>query len=186
MVPFPGVPGSEPGTCGSGAGLQGKDEMRSRDVLTGFIGLVICIALVSNVFAGVVEELKDKQIAVEKLTGRGDTYGLNFSGWVGSMKINPASQRILISEFSDLGGKAVVVSGSYKIQKIDQYENSLNFECTDEDTGIDWYGKVWLTDSKELKVEMVQKQSSRKWVNLGDYGRKYLKDIKLEGLFLGV
>ncbi len=42
------------------------------------------------------------------------------------------------------------------------------------------------SDSGEIKVEIVQKQSSRKWVNLSKYGKEFLKKNNIEKLDLGI
>ncbi len=139
-------------------------------------------------FCGITEKVSNVQIAVEKLTGRGEIYDINFSGWVGSLKLDINEKLIFISEFSDIDGKISVINGIYKITKWDEFDKSIDFECVDTDPltgGIEWRGKIWLTDSEEIKIEIVQKKSSRKWVNLSDYGRKYLKENGIEKLDLG-
>jgi hypothetical protein len=73
--------------------------------------------------------------------------------------------------------------------KVDEYDNSIDFDCIDTNdltAGIEWHGKIWLTDIGEIKVEIVQKQSSRKWVNLSEYGKKFLKDNNIAKLDLGI
>jgi hypothetical protein len=138
-------------------------------------------------FGEIIDKISGIQIAVEKLTGRGEEYEVDFSGWVGSLRVDLDEKLILISEFSNIDG-IVVVNGIYKIVKIDEYDKSLDFECFDLNSltkGIEWRGKIWLTDSNEIKIEMVQKQSSRKWVNLSEYGKRFLKNNGLEKLYLG-
>ncbi|MBM3254790.1 MAG: hypothetical protein FJZ08_00600 [Candidatus Omnitrophica bacterium] len=153
--------------------------------------LMIAILLIfpGHAFCGIIEKVSGPQIAVEKLTGRGETYEMNFSGWVGSLKLDSQEKLILISEFSNIDGNISVVNGTYKILKIDEYDNSIDFDCADINdltAGIEWHGKIWLTDAGEIKVEIVQKQSSRKWVNLSEYGKKFLKDNNIEKLDLGI
>ncbi len=145
--------------------------------------------LPQEAFCGILEKVAGQQIAVEKLTGRGEEYDINFSGWVGSLTIAPQNGLVLISEFSDIDGRIAVINGMYKITKIEEYEKSVDLECVDANpltSGIKWRGKLWLTDSNEIKVEIVQKQSSRKWVNLSDYGKKFLKENGIEKLNLGI
>jgi len=140
-------------------------------------------------FCRIIEKVTAQQIAVEKLTGRGDEHDINFSGWVGSLAIDSQNKLILISEFSAVDGRIAVVNGMYKITKFEEYEKSADFECVDANpltSGIEWRGKLWLTDSDEIKVEIIQKQSSRKWVNLSDYGKKFLEENGVEKLNLGI
>lgn len=129
------------------------------------------------------------QIAVEKQTGRGDTYDIGFSGSVGSLSIDLESKKIYIAEFlaGDLAGPSVV-NTAYGITSLQVYEKSIDFECVDVtpiSAGLEWRGKIWLTDDGRVKVEMVMKQSSRKWVNLGKFGRQWLEKNKLNHLNLG-
>jgi len=124
------------------------------------------------------EILSLAQIAVEKQTGRG---GENeFSGWVGSLRFDIKAKYIYIAEFTNTTGKIDVVNGSYKITKLEQYGNTFNFECIDTSPstyGLEWSGKIWRTDNiPMIRIEMIMKQSSRKWVNLGEGGKKFLKD----------
>ncbi len=131
-------------------------------------------------FASNIEDFLTSQIAVEKLTGRGGNN--EFSGWVGSLKFDIEKEYIYTSEYSNIDGKVTVVNGIYKITKIEKFEKNINFECVDENpmtAGIGWSGKIWIDDSNNLKFEMVQKQSPRKWVNLGNIGRKFIKGNKL-------
>lgn len=157
-----------------------------------FLSALLLISLLifpKHAFCGIIEKVSGPQIAVEKLTGRGEAYEVNFSGWVGSLKLDAKEKLIFISEFSNIDGKISVVNGIYKIMKIDEYDNSVDFDCVDINditAGIEWHGKIWLTDSGEIKVEIVQKQSSRKWVNLSEYGKKFLKDNNIEKLDLGI
>ena len=151
--------------------------------------LGILLILPGHAFCGIIEKVSGPQIAVEKLTGRGETYEVNFSGWVGSLKLDIQEKLILISEFANIDGNISIVNGMYKILKIDEYDNSIDFDCVDINdltAGIEWHGKIWLTDADEIKVEIVQKQSSRKWVNLSEYGKKFLKDNNIEKLDLGI
>lgn len=151
--------------------------------------LVIIIAnfiLPKQVFGGLVEKISDVQIAVEKLTGRGEEH--EFSGWVGSLRVDVKEKLIVISEFSNIDG-IVVVNGVYRITKMEKYDKNIEFECTDINVlteGIEWRGKIWLTDADEVKIEMVQKQSSRKWTSLSDYGKRFLKENGIEKLYLGI
>jgi len=157
-----------------------------------FLSALLFIALLvvpEHAFCGIVEKISGPQIAVEKLTGRGEAYEVNFSGWVGSLRFNAEQKLLFISEFSSIDGKISVINGIYKIVKIDQYDNSIDFDCVDIDditAGIEWHGKIWLIDTGEIKVEIVQKQSSRKWVNLSEYGKKFLKDNNITKLDLGI
>ena len=101
--------------------------------------------LKKEAFCGVIEKVAGQQIAVEKLTGRGEEYDINFSGWVGSLTIDPQNRLVLISEFSDIDGRIAVINGMYKITKIDEYEKSVDFECVDVNPltgGIEWRGKL--------------------------------------------
>lgn len=151
--------------------------------------LIVLLIVPEHAFCGIIEKVSGPQIAVEKLTGRGETYEMNFSGWVGSLKLDIQEKLILISEFSNIDGNISVVNGLYKILKIDEYDNSVNFDCVDINdltAGIEWHGKIWLTDAGKIEVEIVQKQSSRKWVNLSEYGKKFLKDNNIEKLDLGL
>ena len=132
----------------------------------------------NNAHGGEFEKLLSiAQIAVEKQTGRG---GENeFSGWVGSLRFDVRSKYIYIAEFANVTGKIDVVNGSYKITKLEQYQNLFNFECIDTNPptyGLEWSGKIWFTDNYEIKFLMIMKQSPRKWVNLGECGKKFLKD----------
>lgn len=147
---------------------------------------VASIFLPKQVWGGVVEKISDDQIAVEKLTGRGGEH--EFSGWVGSLKVDVKEKLIVISEFSNVDG-IVVVNGIYRITKLEEYDKSIGFECADINfltEGIEWRGKIWLTDADEVKIEMTQKESSRKWVNLSDYGKKFLRENGIEKLYLGI
>lgn len=140
-------------------------------------------------FCGIIEKISNSQIAVELLTGRGESYGVNFSGWVGSLTFDAKEKLILISEFTNTSGNIHVINGVFKITKIEEYYNSIEFECVDAydlTAGIEWRGKIWLFDSGKIKIEIVQKQSSRKWVNLSKYGKKFLKENNLEKLILGI
>lgn len=151
--------------------------------------LITLLVIPERAFCGIIEKVSGPQIAVEKLTGRGEAYEVNFSGWVGSLKLDAKEKLIFISEFSNIEGKISVVNGMYKIVKIDEYDNSIDFDCIDINdftAGIEWHGKIWLTDVGEIKVEIVQKKSSRKWVNLSEYGKKFLKDNKIEKLDIGI
>lgn len=128
------------------------------------------------------------QIAVEKNTGRGNDYETGFSGYIGSLSINISEGVISISEFTMIEDKLSVVNGIYRITKLEKYDKNINFECIDLSPlthGLLWTGKVWLTDNKELKIEMIQRQSPRRWVNLGENGNKFLKANKLN-LHLGL
>ena len=161
--------------------------MKLRIVL--FIAVAAVFVVPQLAFCGVVEKIAGVQIAVEKLTGRGEDYEINFSGWIGSLKLDAKEKLILISEFSNIGGKISVLNGIYKITKMEEYDKNIDFECVDVNSlteGIGWRGKIWVTDADEIKVEMVQKQSSRKWVNLSNYGRKFLKENGIEKLNLGI
>ena len=148
------------------------------------------LLLPQSAFCGIVEEVTGKQIAVEKLTGRGEEYGLNFSGWVGSLTIDVERQLIVISEFSDFEEDIAVVNGIYGLREVRTSDRSIDFECYDTNVltaGMEWRGKIWLTDAGSVKVEIVQKQSPRRWVNLSDqYGRKFLKEHGISKLFLGI
>jgi len=170
-----------------------------------FLSALLLIGLLifpEHAFCGIIEKVSGSQIAVEKLTvrgeayevnfsglGRGEAYEVNFSGWVGSLKLDVKEKLIFISEISNIDGKISVINGMYRIVKIDEYDNSIDFDCVDINdytSGIGWHGKIWLTDSGEIKIEIVQKQSSRKWVNLSEYGKKFLKDNNIEKLDLGI
>ena len=157
-----------------------------------FLSALLFIALLivpEHAFCGIVEKISGPQIAVEKLTGRGEAYEVNFSGWVGSLKFYAEQKLLFISEFSNIDGKISVINGIYKIVKIEEYDNSIDFDCIDINgftADIEWHGKIWLTDSGEIKIEMVQKQSSRKWVNLSEYGKKFLENNSIKNLDLGI
>jgi hypothetical protein len=133
-----------------------------------------------SAFAQSLDNFQIPQIAVEKDTGRADNYDIGFSGWVGSLRFIDTENLIIISEFSKiLGEELSVVNGAYKITRKEKFANLMNFECIDVDTHIEWTGKLWNTDFGKLMIEMVQKQSPRKWVNLGPNGRKFLQDNEL-------
>ena len=140
---------------------------------------VFILITLNNAHCGNFEEiLSIAQIAVEKQTGRS---GENeFSGWVGSLRFDIKAKYIYIAEFTNATGMIDVVNGSYKITKLEQYGNVFNFECVDTAPltyGLAWSGKIWLTDNIPIiRIEMIMKRSSRKWVNLGERGRKFLKD----------
>lgn len=162
-------------------------DMKFKNILVAL--LMASTFFIQNSYAGSLKDLLSSQIAVEKLTGRGGEYENEFSGWVGSLRFDIEQKTIYISEFSELEGEIVVVNGIYKITKLEQHENSINFECIDQNfisKGIEWQGKIWLTDYKQVKIEMVQKQSPRRWVNLGEYGKRFLRENKLKHLFLGM
>lgn len=99
---------------------------------------------------------------------------------MGSLRFDIKAKYIYIAEFTNTTGKIDVVNGSYKITKLEQYGNTFNFECIDTSPstyGLEWSGKIWRTDNiPMIRIEMIMKQSSRKWVNLGEGGKKFLKD----------
>ena len=114
-------------------------------------------------------------------------YDLNFSGWVGSLSFNEELKILVIAEFSDFDDEIAIVNGVYKLTNLMKYERSIDFECVDINTSIEWRGKIWSTDEGKIKVEMIQTQSSRRWVNLSDeYGGKFLKEAGLSKLLLGI
>jgi hypothetical protein len=142
---------------------------------------VFILAIVTNSYCGDLEALLlAAQIAVEEQTGRGSEN--EFSGWVGSLRFDIQEKYIYIAEFTNTTGKIDVVNGSYKITKIEQYQNSFNFECVDTNPltyGVSYSGKIWLTDTGVIpiiRIEMIMKQSPRRWINLGEFGKKFLKD----------
>lgn len=124
-------------------------------------------------------------VAVEKLTGRDDSYDIGFSGAVGSLVIRRDENRIYISELFEFGGKVVVNLGIYNISKLTRYSKSFDFECTDSQTGLLWKGKAWLDDSNRLRFEMILTINPRRWVNIGKHGRRFLREKNLNQLNIG-
>ena len=156
---------------------------------TGLIILITSHLIIPNpAFCGIVDDVDGIQIAVEKLTGRGNEYELNFSGWVGSASLNIAQKLLSISEFANINDRISVVNGLYEITEMEVFDKSIDFQAIDINTltkGIEWRGKIWLTDNGEIMFEMAQKQSSRTWTSLSDYGRRFLAENDIERLDLG-
>ena len=147
-------------------------------ILLGLIALSI-----NNSFADesthLLNSLQTVQIAVEKNTGRGGGYENNFSGWVGSLRVDLDNRFIFISEFTEFDGQIQIFNGVYKITRLDNIGQNINFQCTDQNpmtNGLRWTGKIWFGHDNDIKLEMVMEQSPRRWVNLGDNGKKFLKD----------
>ncbi len=134
-----------------------------------------------------LENLLNLEIAVEKLTGRGESYEINFSGWVGALKFDLDERKIYIAEFTTMEEKISVVLGVYSITHFTKYSKSIDFACRDHQTGIEWRGKIWLLDnSLKPMVEIVQKNSSRKWVNLSYYGERFMRENNFNNIRLGI
>lgn len=155
-----------------------------------FVKVIMLFGLLTMpliVFAANIETFLLCQIAVEKLTGRGGDS--EFSGWVGSLQFDIEEKLIFISEFAVSDKNELsVVNGIYKITKLEQTKKCINFECIDKTLftkGIEWTGKIWITDGNVLKIEMIQKQSPRRWVNISNIGKNFLKKNKLN-LNLGI
>jgi hypothetical protein len=125
-------------------------------------------------------------VAVEKLTGRDEGYDLGFSGWVGSLQFRLEENRIYISEFTKSDSRVDVVIGIYSVTRVERYPKSIDFDCIDVTLGIEWRGKAWLDESSRLRLEIVQKMSPRKWVNLGSHGKRFLTEAGLKHLNLGM
>lgn len=125
-------------------------------------------------------------IAVEKLTGRGEEYEISFSGWVGSFNLRLEENRIYIAEFSEFDSGIHVLVGIYEITRVEKFNTNIDFDCVDAELGLEWNGKIWLDDNLKVRLEMIQKISPRRWVNLGKHGRKYLKEIQNRPLNLGL
>jgi len=142
---------------------------------------ILALALPSH--ADLLDSVVSGQIAVEQLTGRGG--GSEFSGWIGSFSLNQEGKLISISEFANIRGKVVIVNGNYKITKYERYDRNIYLECIDIALGIEWIAKIWLTDDNKVRIEMTQKQSSRKWVNLGKYGMGFIEKNNLKHLNFG-
>jgi hypothetical protein len=130
------------------------------------------------------ERLLEIPILVEKVTGRGVSYGIDFSGWVGVFHYSQQDGRIHIKEIAVLDKpilgkpKPDVAQGIYKITREALSDGKVDFDCVDENLGIEWEGKIWMPMSanEPLQVLMIQKTSARKWQNFGDRGKKFLED----------
>src|SRR3989344_5668705 len=145
-----------------------------------FLLFVIFYLNISITHALTIEEALTNQVAVEKNTGRSESYEIGFSGWVGSLKFDLNNKLITIAEITNLENNIHVINGVYKITKHEKFKNSIEFECEDVYLSILWRGKVWLMDdSLSPKIEMQQFHSPRKWQNLGKHGRNFLKTNKL-------
>ena len=135
-----------------------------------------------------IEQALFGQIAVEKQTGESNSYETSFSGSVGSMSIDLLSKKIYIAELLLGGNQPAILNTNYDITSIEIYEKNLDFECVDVTpltSGQEWRGKIWLSDYGRVNIDMVMKQSPRKWVNLGKFGRRWMKENKLNHLNLG-
>jgi len=124
-------------------------------------------------------------IAVEKITGRGESYETEFSGIVGSIRIYPELKIIVIADLMEHEGEISITSSIFQITSTEVFDNSFNFECVGIDFGIEWSGKAWLREDTKPMIEMVQKSSPRKWVNLGEHGNRFLKEKNLGKIDLG-
>lgn len=159
----------------------------------GKISFLLVVAILSLFFlkdhinASILDTILELQIAVEKQTGRGKDYDINFSGWVGSLRFDLADKKIYIAEFGEGDNKINVIIGIYHITRFDRHSRSIDFDCIDYQTGVEWRGKIWLPEnSLKPNVEIITKHSPRKWVNLSEYGKRFMKMNNIDHLNLGL
>jgi len=126
-----------------------------------------------------------KSIVVEKTYV--DNGNVKFANCVGKFNIYAKENLVSLTLFETPGNNKLVVAGNYlyKITKLKIKNKNIHLECT----GItikekELKGTVWLEENDFIRISMRSNFQNEEFHNLGDLGRKFLKDNNLEHLNL--